>query len=341
MIDSRFYTLAEPLTLLQIAEITGAELSSISDRSLLIHNVATLKEAQSKDMACFHNVKYSHDVTESKAGACFMLPGNVVKAPASMIPLITSSPLRAFGLAIQALYPSVDRVFISSTQAIHPAAKLGKQCIIEYGAVIHQNAQIGDYTCIGANAVIGPGVVIGSNCIIEPGVTISHSLIGDHVVIYSGARIGQAGFSFAMDKRGHIKVPQLGRVIIGDDVEIGANTTIDRGSLQDTVIGTGCRIDNQVQIAHNVVLGTGCVIVAQVGIAGSTRLGKHTIAAGQAGIAGHIVIGDHVKIAAQSGVMRNIADHETVAGFPAIPVKQWHRLTIAQLKLIQRKGMRS
>jgi UDP-3-O-[3-hydroxymyristoyl] glucosamine N-acyltransferase len=143
-----------------------------------------------------------------------------------------------------------------------------------------------------------------------------------------------------MDEKGHIKIPQLGRVIIEDDVEIGANTTIDRGSLQDTVIGRGSRLDNLVQIGHNVQIGEGCVLVAQVGIAGSTHLGHHVIAAGQVGIAGHLRIGNSVKMAAQSGIMRDLQDGETVAGSPAVPIQQWHRQTVALQKYIMHTSQR-
>ena len=340
MIDPRFYQRRAPLTLMQIVDLTRSELSEKTNVDKLIHDVATLEEGQQTDVACLHNAKYIKHLSTSAVGACFLTVDHAEKIPTTMVGLITPSPYRAFGLVIQTLYPQVDRVFSASSQPIHDTAQVAEGSIIEYGVVIHQHAQVGRNVRIGANSVIGPGVVIGHDCVIEPGVCISHSIVGNDVIIYSGARIGQAGFGFAMDNRGHIKVPQLGRVIIGNDVEIGANTTIDRGSLQDTVIGDGCRLDNLVQIGHNVQLGKGCVIVAQVGIAGSTHVGNYVAMGGQVGIAGHLKIGNHVKIAAQSGVMRDIDDHETVSGSPSMPIKQWHRLTVVQQQLIQRKGTR-
>ena len=168
--------------------------------------------------------------------------------------------------------------------------------------------------------------------------TISHAYIGNHVYIKSGARIGQKGFGFDMDAQGHLSVPQLGRVIIGDHVEIGSNTTVDRGSSKDTIIGKGCRIDNLVQIAHNVELGENCVIVAQVGISGSTKFGKFVIAAGQVGVSGHLNIGDNVIIKGKSLVMKDIAANETVMGIPAIKDKQNLRQQIMLARLVNNKG---
>jgi UDP-3-O-[3-hydroxymyristoyl] glucosamine N-acyltransferase len=339
MIDPRFYDRKGPFTIQEIARISGAELTNQDEAAKIIKDVASLELATAEDIACLHNPKYIPQLLQTKAAACFITPEQVSQVPPSVTALVTKSPYRAYGLIAQSFYPNVDRVFESSDTAIHPTASIAEGCIIEYGAVIHAHVQIGKGTRIGANCVISRGVIIGEECIIEPGVTISHSIIGNKVMIFAGARLGQAGFGFFMDEKSHVKVPQLGRVIVGDDVEIGANTTIDRGSLQDTFIGSGCRLDNLVQIAHNVRLGKGCVIVSQVGIAGSTHLGNYVIAAGQVGIAGHLKIGNFVKIAAQSGVMRDIADGETVAGSPAMPVKQWHRQTVMLQKLVKRKEL--
>jgi UDP-3-O-[3-hydroxymyristoyl] glucosamine N-acyltransferase len=204
--------------------------------------------------------------------------------------------------------------------------------VIEDGVVLGKNC------FVGPNTVIEQGCSIGNNAVIESNVTISHAIIGDDVFIKPGARIGQPGFGFYMDEQGHFDVPQLGRVLIGNHVHIGANTTIDRGSQADTLIGNGVRIDNLVQIAHNVEVGDNSVLVAQVGVAGSTKLGRFVIAAGQVGIAGHLTVEDGVKIAAQSGLMRNVGKGETVAGSPAVPVRDWHRQTIALQKLAKEKG---
>ena len=217
-------------------------------------------------------------------------------------------------------------------------ATLGVDCRVDAGAVIGPRSEIGARCHIGANTVVDAGSVIGSDCVIGACASLSHCLIGNRVVIYPGARIGQDGFGFFSGPEGHLRIPQIGRVIIHDDVEIGANTTIDRGSGPDTIIGEGCMIDNLVQIAHNVRLGRGCVIAGQVGISGSTKLGDFVFCGGQVGLAGHVTIGDGVKLAAKTGVMRDIAPGLAYAGAPAVPLAQWKRQVVALARLTQRKG---
>jgi UDP-3-O-[3-hydroxymyristoyl] glucosamine N-acyltransferase len=185
---------------------------------------------------------------------------------------------------------------------------------------------------VGPNTAIGAAVELGDDCRIGANVTLSHCRIGARVVLHPGVRIGQAGFGFAPDPSGPVKIPQLGRVIVGDDVDIGANTTIDRGSGHDTVIGAGTMIDNLVQIGHNVAIGRGCILAGQVGVSGSTRLGDFVMAGGQVGFAGHLTIGSGARIAAKSGLMRDVAPGETVGGNPAVPM----RLFMKQVALLQR-----
>ncbi|MFL5431840.1 MAG: UDP-3-O-(3-hydroxymyristoyl)glucosamine N-acyltransferase, partial [Myxococcales bacterium] len=193
--------------------------------------------------------------------------------------------------------------------------------------------RIGDGARVGAQAVIGPHVRIGRDCSIGPNASVLNALVGNRVILHPGAHVGQDGFGFAMSGQGHLKVPQVGRVIIQDDVEIGANTTIDRGSGRDTVIGEGTKIDNLVQIGHNVVIGRHCVIVAQVGISGSTEIGKGAILAGQAGIVGHLRIGDGARVGAQAGVAHDVPDGETHTGYPAMRHREWLRMSVSLPKV--------
>jgi UDP-3-O-[3-hydroxymyristoyl] glucosamine N-acyltransferase len=231
----------------------------------------------------------------------------------------------------------VPAPWIAPTAWIDATAALGEGCRVEPGAVIGAGARIGARCHVGPGVAIGGGVVLGDDCIVGANASVSHAVVGNRVMLYPGVRIGQDGFGFAMGPQGHVKVPQLGRVIIGDDVEIGANSTIDRGAGPDTVIGEGCMIDNLVQIGHNVQLGRGCVIVAQVGISGSTRLGDFVAVGGQVGIAGHLKIGSGVRIAAQSGVMRDIGAGETVGGSPAQPMAEWLRQSAMLSKMARRE----
>jgi UDP-3-O-[3-hydroxymyristoyl] glucosamine N-acyltransferase len=261
------------------------------------------------------------------------------KAPAGMALLLSPDPYRSYALVAAAFYPRAASVpDISPRSVVDLTAELAVGVQVDPGAVIGPAAEIGPRCLIGANAVIGAGVVLGEDCIIGAGASLSHCIVGNRVNIYPGARIGQDGFGFAMGPQGHLKVPQLGRVLIEDDVEIGANATIDRGAGPDTIIGAGCKIDNLVQIGHNVQLGRGCVIVAQVGISGSTRLGDLVVAAGQAGLAGHLQIGAGARIAAQSGVMRDIEPGGTVGGSPAVPMTEWLRQSALLGQLARRKG---
>ena len=338
MIDPRFFKKHGPFSLSRICEATQTEIPAAVDPTVEFDNVSFLAEAGPKDVSFYHNNKYQEQLQATKVGVCFITPENAKHVPETTIALIVKYPYRCFGKVAAMFYPSMQTFnSISPLAFVHPSANIGSNCVIHPFAVIEENAVIGDHTSIGPNTVIKAGTILGQRCLIEAGVTISHALIGNQVYVKPGARIGQTGFGFHMDEQGHFDIPQLGRVIIGDDVHIGANTTIDRGSLSDTKIGNGVRIDNLVQIAHNVEVGDNSVLVAQAGVAGSTKLGRFVIAAGQVGIAGHLTIGDGVKIAAQSGLMRDVEKGETIAGSPAIPIRDWHKQTIALQRLIRGK----
>jgi len=339
MADPRFFTVAGPFTLAQLAEIAGAELAPGADPAKVVRDVAALEQAGDEEIGFLDNRKYIAAFVASKAGAAIIHPDIADRAPAGMALLLSKDPYRAYAKVAQAFYPRPRlEPGVAPGAFVDPTAQVGEGCRIDHGAVIGARAEIGARCHIGPNAVIGDGVVLGDDCIIGANATVQFALVGRNVNIYTGARIGQDGFGFAMGPQGHLRVPQLGRVIIGDNVEVGANTTIDRGAGPDTVIGAGSMIDNLVQIGHNVQLGRGCVIVAQVGISGSTKLGDFVAAGGQAGLAGHINVGTGARIAAQAGVVKSIGPGETVGGTPAVPQMEWLRQSAALNKLIKRKG---
>lgn len=338
MADPRFFTVAGPFTLARLAEISGAELAAGVDPNKMVRDVAALDQAGAEHISFLDNRKYLASFQASQAGVAIVHPDLADRAPSGMALLLSKDPYRAYAKVAQAFYPCPQpEAWVAPTAYVHDSAQVGEGCRIEYGAVVGARAEIGARCHIGPNAVIGDGVVLGDDCIIGANATVQFALVGRNVNIYPGARIGQDGFGFAMGPQGHLKVPQLGRVIIGDNVEVGANTTIDRGAGPDTVIGAGSMIDNLVQIGHNVQLGRGCVIVAQVGISGSTKLGDFVAAGGQAGLAGHLTIGTGARIAAQSGVAKDIPPGETVGGTPAVPQMDWLRQSAALNKLIRRK----
>ncbi len=335
---SDFFEKPDPISLQELSSIANFAVVREADKFFMILDAAPLNRAGESDIACFHNPKYLDDLGKTIAGACILEERYVRHLPSTCRPLISTSPYRSFAAVLNHLYPMAQNTpLISETAQISPSATLGKNCTVSDFSVIEDDVVIGDNCYIGPHTHIKKGVHIGNNAHFESHVTLQHCIMGNDVYIKPGVRIGQPGFGFHMDVKGHFNVPQLGCVRIGHDVQIGANTTIDRGSQEDTIIGNGVRIDNLVQIGHNVELGDGCVIVAQVGIAGSTKLGKFVIAAGQVGIAGHLNIGNQVKIGAQSGIMRDIKDKETVAGSPAVPVRQYHKQTVALAKLTQGK----
>lgn len=338
MVDSRFFTNHGPFTAGDLAAATGASLLNPADASRTLADVAPLDRATAKDVSFFDNSKYIEQFTGSEAGACFLRSKYVDQAPKAMAVFVTEDPYRCYALAAQKFYPNPKPApGVATSATIHPTAKLGHGVAVAPGAVIGANAVIGAGSSIGANTVIGDGVEIGEQTTIGAVTTITHAIIGKRVIVHRGVHIGQDGFGFALGREGHVKVPQLGRVVVGDDVEIGSGTTIDRGTGPDTVIGDGTKVDNLVQIGHNVNIGRGAVIVAQCGISGSTRIGDGAVLGGQVGLAGHIKIGAGAKIAAKSGVMGDIPNGASYGGSPAVPVVDWHRQTIALSRLIKPK----
>lgn len=338
MVDSRFFANHGPFTASDLAAATGTTLANPEMGSRPLRDVAPLDRASATDVSFFDNSKYVEQFLTSEAGACFVRPKFADQAPKGMALLLTEDPYRCYALAAQKFYPQArPDAGVHESAHVHASATLGKNVAIGAGAVIGANVVIGDDSSIGPNAVIEMGVQIGKATQVGGLTSISHAIIGNRVLIHRGVQIGQDGFGFALNREGHVKVPQLGRVVIEDDVEIGSNTTIDRGTGPDTYIGEGTKIDNLVQIGHNVNIGKRAVIIAQVGISGSTRIGDGAVLAGQAGIAGHLKIGAGSKIAAKSGVMSDIPVGTSYGGFPAVPVVDWHRQTIALSRLIKPK----
>ena len=316
MADSRFFKNSGAKHLSELAELTGAELRG---GDVSVSDVAPLDVAVAGEVSFFDNRKYLDQFKVTKAAACFVSPDMAEYAPDGCALLVSVNPYKAYALAAQAFYPDVVEGGVHET------------------AVIGAGAEIGAGTVVEAGVVIGENVVIGKNCRIDANAVVSHAVIGDYVHIYRGAAVGQDGFGFAIDPAGFVKVPQLGRVVIEDHVQIGANTTIDRGAGPDTVIGAGTWIDNLVQIGHNVRIGKMCVIVAQVGISGSTVIEDYAMLGGQAGVAGHLKVGSGARIAAQSGVMRDVPAGAEQMGSPAMPMKQFMRQVAALKRLIQSK----
>ncbi len=337
MADLRFFTRKGPFTIADIVKFSGVDVSD-DKLHVTIQDVATLEGANENHVTFFTNVKYRDLLKNTKAAACFVDRKHADQLSQDTVALISDNPYKAYAVTAQAFYPEPTLSGnISKSAHIDNTAQIGDGCTIGPGAVIGANARIGSGTVIGPNTVIGNSVDIGRYCVINANVTVTYAVIGNYVRLYSGVRIGQDGFGFAIDPSGFIRVPQLGRVIIGDFVEIGANTTIDRGAGPDTEIGAGTWIDNLVQVAHNVKIGKGCVIAAQTGIAGSTILEDYVMAGGQAGFAGHTTVGKGAKVGAQSGVMRDIPPGVEVLGSPAIPLKERMK-HLALLNRLIKKG---
>ena len=338
MPDSRFFKKAGPFTLQQLAEIGGCELLKPGDADKRIENVNSLHAAQQTDISFLLSKKYIGDLEKTAAGACIVHPDFAASAPEGTTVLLSKEPYRSYGLIAAAFYPTpkVEKTVIHPKAVVASSAVIGDGSRIDAGAVIGENVTLGKNCHIRSNAVIGDNVVMGDDCTVGENASVLYTLAGNKVYIYPGARIGQDGFGFFMSPKGHTKIPQLGRVIIGNDVEIGANTTIDRGALDDTIIGDGSRLDNLIQFGHNVQTGKCCVIVAQVGVAGSTKLGDFVVLAGQVGVAGHLNIGSGAQIAAQSGIIRDVEPMESLMGTPAVPIKDFMRQAATLKKLIKR-----
>ncbi|MFH0821674.1 MAG: UDP-3-O-(3-hydroxymyristoyl)glucosamine N-acyltransferase [Pseudomonadota bacterium] len=317
----------------EIAQRVGAELQG--DAAIRIHGVAGLETAGPGQLSFLTNARYAQFLPRSKAAAVIVPPS---LKDVDFARLVSEQPYLALARAAQLF---AEPPFLAP--GIHPSAHVGENATlgpdVSVGPLAHigPDCKIGRASRIYGGAYIGQGVEIGEECLIYPGVTILNGCrLGNRAIIHSGTVIGSDGFGFAQDGQGHhVKIPQTGIVQIDDDVEIGANCTVDRAAFGRTWIQRGTKIDNLVQIAHNVVVGEHSILIAQVGISGSTRIGKHVVLAGQVGVAGHIEIGDRVRIGAKSGVPHSIQAGEDVLGIPAVPQKEWFK-TFANVRRLGR-----
>lgn len=339
--DSRFFRHSGPFALAAVVDAAGLDddPAEAPARRLMLHRVAPLATATAAEVSfCLNYRKHLRTLAATQAGAVIVHPDMKDKVPAGTIAIVTSDPLVSWAKVATLFHPRPP-----VTPGIHPSAVVARSARIDPSvqvdplAVIGENVVIGPRGWICALAVIGDGVEIGRDVRIGPNASVSHALIGDRVYLYPGTRIGQDGFGFAITAEGFHSVPQLGRVLIEDDVEVGANSTVDRGALEDTVIGAGTRIDNLVQIGHNVRIGKACVIVAQSGIAGSTVLEDQVVLAAQVGVAGHLRIGTGARVGGQAGVMADIPARAEVVGAPAQPVKAFFK-EVATIRRWVRNG---
>ena len=334
MADPRFFENRGPFTLGDLAGIAGDEAEVQGDTGASVSDVAPLDQAGPGDISFLDNRKYVGAFEESDAAACIVAPEFADRAPEGMSLIVTGRPYRAYARVARAFYPGPDAgAGVHAAAHVDADAQIGADVTVSAGAVVEAGARLGARVTVGAGAVVGRGVSVGDGTSIGANASLSHCDIGARCQIHDGARIGTRGFGFDMSPEGHLDVPQLGRVIVGDEVEIGANSTIDRGSGPDTVIGDGCKIDNLVQIGHNVRMGQGCVVVAQAGVAGSATLQDFVVLAAQSGVGGHLTIAPGTQLAARSGIMRDTEPGAKLAGNPAIPAKEYFRQMAVLAKL--------
>ena len=338
MSDGRFFRPEGPFALAFLADAIGGVLAQPDRANQLVHDIAELEKAGEDDLSVFCDVRHAAAFARSHAGV-IVTSSRLGDYPHNGSALIlAANPRLAFAELGRLFYPAAKRKnFVHANASVAPSASIGAGTGIETGAVIGEHVVIGAGCHIAANVVIGDGVMIGVGTAIGPNCSISNALIGDAVKISANVSIGGEGFGFVPGPKGPVRLSHIGRVVIGNGVEIGDNCAIDRGALGDTVIGDHTAIDNLVQIGHNVRIGKYCVLAGQAGVAGSAVLGDYVMVGGGVSISDHLTIGNGAKIAGKSGVMRDVAAGEVVAGYPAVPVRQWHRQTAMLNRLCKRE----
>ena len=336
MYRARFFDKkSEFLTLQQIVDITGASVATNTDLNQKVSDISTLQKADQTEVSFFTSGQYFDQFQTTKAGFCFLDEKSLAKAPQGLVALIHKNPYFAYSQIVDAFYKIKD-VDFDGKNLIHPTAKISEGAKIAPNAYVGKNVEIGKNCFIGPNASVMDNCVIGDNCVINANAVISFAVIGNNCGFLNGAKIGQDGFGFAHNAGVNQKIIQLGIVEIGNDVEIGANSCVDRGAIENTKISDGVKIDNLVQIAHNVTIGKGTVMAGCSAIAGSTKIGSYVQIGGGCSISGHISIGDGVRIAGMSGVMRDIAPMQVMAGIPVQPIRDWHKINSKLLALIKK-----
>jgi UDP-3-O-[3-hydroxymyristoyl] glucosamine N-acyltransferase len=337
--DERFFERAGPFGLDDIlATVPGTVHRAGILAARRLTGVAPLQTAAAQEVSVLHNPRYAAALDETRAGLVIAAEKFADRVPAGSAALVVADPHEAWARIATLFHPAPKpKPGVHHAAVVAPGARIDPTAEIGPCAVVGEGAEIGAGCRIGPGAVIGPGVVMGADCRVGAQASVSHAILGARVYVYPGARVGQEGFGFAMTKTGFLTVPQLGRVILHDDVEIGANSTVDRGASHDTVIGPGTRIDNLVQIGHNVRMGRGCVMAAQSGISGSTVIEDFVQIGAQAGLAGHLTVGARAQIGAQAGIMSDVPAGAVVVGSPALPIREFFR-NVAVLRRLARKG---
>lgn len=339
MADPRFYDSRGPFALGALAQKLGARLSDGADPAAELRDLAAIGEAGAGELCFCEDAKFLAQLEGRRPGAVIAKPALADAAPPGLPLLIHDAPARAFAEAGRLFYPGAGKAGgATNGVAVDPSARLGEGVVLEAGVVIGPGVEIGAGTHVAANAVIGRGVCIGRDAYIGPNASVIYALLGDRVIVQGGARIGTDGFGFASSAAGHLKAPQLGRVILQDDVEIGANSCIDRGALSDTVIGEGSKIDNLVQVGHNCRIGRRVIMTGQVGLSGTVTIGDWSVLAGQSGVVDHVTIGPGTRVGAKSAVFKDLAGPGDYGGIPAQPIAGWRREVAAIRRLA--KGTR-